>query len=91
VFPLEPGNPPSFMGPGASSLALDLLSQLLVFDPARRLTAPEALRHAWFSSDPLPAPPNRLPISLQRHAAAAIAPPAALAPAAAAAARGVRR
>ena len=66
VFPLEAGNPPSFQGPGASALALDLLSQLLVFDPARRLSATEALRHPWFAEEPLPAPASRLPVSAAR-------------------------
>ncbi len=84
VFPLEPGSPPAFQGPGASALALDLLSQLLVFDPARRLSAGAALRHPWFSTDPLPAPPGRLPVSLQRAAPPVPAPRAPQAPQAAA-------
>jgi len=64
VFPLEMGSPPNFLGPGASALALDLLSQLLVFDPRRRLTAEDALRHPWFAAEPAPAPPAKLPVRL---------------------------
>ena len=36
--------------PGASDLALDLLRGLLRFDPEERLTAEEALQHAFFQS-----------------------------------------
>ncbi|KAI0071967.1 kinase-like protein [Panus rudis PR-1116 ss-1] len=32
----------------------ELLSQLFQYDPARRLTAKEALRHRWFQEDPMP-------------------------------------
>merc|ERR1719158_2325682 len=35
--------------PPISSLAKNLLSQLLVRDPAMRLTAAQALRHSWFA------------------------------------------
>ena len=42
-------NPPplSERFPGAPLAALDLLAQLLSFDPAKRITAAEALRHPW--------------------------------------------
>lgn len=36
--------------PDASEQALDLLSQLLVFDPARRLSVRDALKHPWLAS-----------------------------------------
>eukprot|EP00761_Pharyngomonas_kirbyi_P008843 gb/GECH01008855.1/.p1 GENE.gb/GECH01008855.1/~~gb/GECH01008855.1/.p1 ORF type:complete len:328 (+),score=78.82 gb/GECH01008855.1/:1-984(+) len=45
--------------PEGSSLALDLLSKMLVYDPSQRLTATEALEHPFFFSDPLPeCPPD---------------------------------
>lgn len=52
--------PPSL----ASDTAVDLLSRLLVYDPARRLTASEARRHRWFSVEPSPCAPSDLPLSL---------------------------
>jgi len=81
----------------ASAAALDLLSNLLVYDPAKRLTAAEALRHSWFSSLPLPTPSDRLPLPAKARAGRAkrsifklppAPPPIAAAAAAAAAARG---
>ena len=38
---------------GAS--ALDLIEKLLVFPPYARLQAADALQHAWFTAEPLPA------------------------------------
>jgi cyclin-dependent kinase 7 len=46
----------------ASDGALDLLSQLVVYDPLRRLTADQALQHRWFASEPKPTPPEKLPL-----------------------------
>ncbi len=34
---------------------------MLVLNPVARITAPAALAHAYFSSDPLPCPPELLP------------------------------
>ena len=31
---------------------LDLLQRIFVYDPRRRITAKEALRHPWFSTSP---------------------------------------
>ncbi len=38
--------------------AADLIDQLLVLDPKKRLTATEALQHSYFTSDPLPCQPS---------------------------------
>jgi len=46
---------------GASDDVLDLLQRLLAFDPLRRLTAEQALRHPYFQNDPRPTPPEKLP------------------------------
>ena len=34
--------------PGATPEAIDLLGQILVFDPKTRITAADALKHAYF-------------------------------------------
>ncbi|KAH3761544.1 CMGC/CDK protein kinase [Pelomyxa schiedti] len=39
----------------------DLLTRLLAYDPAKRLSAAEALRHRYFTEDPLPMDPARMP------------------------------
>ena len=49
-IPLCKPQPWADVYPDASGAALNLLSKLLVFDPARRLTLPEALCHPWFAS-----------------------------------------
>nr|GEU48040.1 cyclin-dependent kinase 11 [Tanacetum cinerariifolium] len=41
--------------PTLTELGFDLLSRLLTYDPAKRITAKEALNHGWFREYPLPA------------------------------------
>ncbi|GKF86713.1 cyclin-dependent kinase G-2-like protein, partial [Tanacetum coccineum] len=41
--------------PTLTELGFDLLSRLLTYDPAKRITAEEALNHGWFREYPLPA------------------------------------
>lgn len=44
-----------------SDLGLDLLQRMLVYDPEKRISAEEALKHPWFSEAPLPAGPESMP------------------------------
>ncbi|TDH72617.1 hypothetical protein CCR75_004294 [Bremia lactucae] len=45
----------------ASEDALDLLAKLLKFDPMKRITAVEALKHPYFSNSPAPTSVEKLP------------------------------
>eukprot|EP00873_Tetraselmis_striata_P046265 jgi/Tetstr1/466529/TSEL_011035.t2 len=45
----------------ASDEALELLAQMVQFDPNRRISAKDALNHRFFTTAPLPTPPHKLP------------------------------
>ncbi|KND00881.1 CMGC/CDK/CDK7 protein kinase [Spizellomyces punctatus DAOM BR117] len=45
----------------ASPDALNLLEQFLLFDPLKRITAEDALKHFYFRNLPRPTPPHKLP------------------------------
>ncbi|KAJ2366799.1 TFIIH complex serine/threonine-protein kinase subunit kin28 [Coemansia sp. RSA 2610] len=47
--------------PGASDDALDLMNRMMLFNPADRITAEDALRHPYFSNHPRPTEPAKLP------------------------------
>lgn len=44
-----------------SECGLGLLTKFLTFDPVQRVTAEEALQHAYFSEPPLPIDPAMFP------------------------------
>lgn len=56
-----PGAPPCMV----EDSAIDLLRKMLTVDPAKRITAADALDHDWFWSDPMPCDPARL--NVQRY------------------------
>lgn len=53
-FPSEPYEDQFYL----SDLGIDLLSKLLCYDPAKRISAVEALQHPYFEEHPLPARPR---------------------------------
>lgn len=55
-------------GPMLSDAGFDLLSRMLALNPAKRITAKEALEHPWFAEGPLPAPKSIMPTFPSRAA-----------------------
>ena len=47
-LPIKPRVPFSTLFPHANPLAIDLLSQMLCFDPAKRISCEQALNHPYF-------------------------------------------
>ncbi|KAJ3338988.1 hypothetical protein HDU93_008811 [Gonapodya sp. JEL0774] len=47
--------------PYLTQSGLDLLASMLCYDPARRITAEDAMRHPWFLEDPAPKDPKLFP------------------------------
>lgn len=60
-LPVHPKTPLRQLFTAASEDALDLLSKMLTMDPAKRITAREALKHHYFSNQPKPTVPSMLP------------------------------
>ena len=54
--------------PKLSPSGLDLLKQLLAYDPSRRLTAAAALEHPYFTEEPLPQSVGAMPPLIQARA-----------------------
>ena len=48
-LPIKPRIPFSTLYPSANPLAIDLLSKMLTFDPAKRISCEQALAHPYFS------------------------------------------
>lgn len=48
-LPIKPRIPFERIYPKANPLALDLLSKMLTFDPAKRITCDEALKHPYLA------------------------------------------
>jgi len=49
------------LGSRLTSSGIDLLSSLLTLDPAKRISAAEALQHPYFKEDPKPKHPEFFP------------------------------
>ncbi|KAK4751394.1 hypothetical protein SAY87_004876 [Trapa incisa] len=66
-LPYSPGTPFSRLYPDAHPLAIDLLQQMLIFDPTRRIRVTEALQHPYLAPlyDPACNPPAQVPIDLE--------------------------
>jgi cell division cycle 2-like protein len=47
--------------PRLSDHGFDLLNRLLTYDPAKRISATEALKHKWFEESPLPKDMDLMP------------------------------
>ncbi len=45
-----------------SDVGLDLLQKLMTYDPAKRITAEEALKHPWFREEPRCADISTMPV-----------------------------
>lgn len=57
--------------PNLSKTGLSLLNGLLTYDPDKRLTARQALKHDYFNEAPLPKLPQDMPMFPSAHDATA--------------------
>ncbi|KAJ3221068.1 TFIIH complex serine/threonine-protein kinase subunit kin28 [Clydaea vesicula] len=60
-LPYFPRNSLGSLFTAAGVDALNLLEKMLVFDPLKRISAEEALRHFYFTNKPYPTKPHKLP------------------------------
>ncbi len=59
-WPQQPYNYTKKHFPSLSDAGVDLLNRLLMYDPDKRITAKQALRHPFFSQHPYPCTPADL-------------------------------
>lgn len=72
-FNMQPYNNLKQKFPQISDSAFDLLNKLLTYDPAKRLTAAEALNHPWFHTSPPPKDPDLMPTWPSAHGGGGVA------------------
>lgn len=60
-FQIYPRAPLKSLFTAASPDSLELLEQMVMFDPLKRPTALECLNHTYFTAMPRPTPPDKLP------------------------------
>lgn len=65
-FEKIPATPMRTLFPAASDDSLTLLAAFLKYDPSQRITAAQALKHSYFSSNPPPIDSKQLPIPQKR-------------------------
>eukprot|EP01017_Pseudomicrothorax_dubius_P029212 TRINITY_DN3526_c0_g1_i8.p1 TRINITY_DN3526_c0_g1~~TRINITY_DN3526_c0_g1_i8.p1 ORF type:complete len:307 (+),score=55.81 TRINITY_DN3526_c0_g1_i8:551-1471(+) len=58
---LSPYLSDSYLSQSIDETSLNLLERMLTLNPAKRISAAEALAHPFFTTEPLPCPPSRLP------------------------------
>lgn len=66
-FPDQPYNYVEKEYPNVSVAGLSLLNQLLTYDPNKRVTARQALKHPYFQEQPLPKNPSNMPTFPSAH------------------------
>ncbi len=58
----EPKETPGQGLPYLSELGIDLMERMLCYDPARRITARDALKHPYFQQAPFALPRSLMPV-----------------------------
>ncbi|RKF61074.1 Serine/threonine-protein kinase KIN28 [Golovinomyces cichoracearum] len=61
ILPVQPKDTYLAMFGTAGEEGVNLLMQMLVLDPNKRITARQALEHGWWRADPKPTPKSELP------------------------------
>eukprot|EP00899_Mesostigma_viride_P019597 jgi/Mesvir1/27639/Mv07369-RA.1 len=71
-MPYQPFNYLKQKFPSLSDSGLDLLNKLLTYDPKKRISAEDALRHPYFYDKPLPKPVHAMPTFPTLHNASSL-------------------